>query len=181
MQELTQPCSRSIGSETELSKDIRLSAPEINFDYALIQRLNPVDLTTRLIPFNLGKLVLQHDPNADLELESGDIVTIFTQRDVRVPQQKQEKFALVEGEVRAPGVYKIQPGRHAAYGDTKGGRGHARCVPVRNSVDTRVSSAASSNACLSRRRHRQAYRMKRSVRRWNSCGTPWPPAGLYCR
>ena len=110
VQELTQPCSRSIGSETELSKDIRRSAPEINFDYALIQRLNPVDLTTRLIPFNLGKLVLQHDPHSDLELESGDIVTIFTQRDVRVPQQKQAKFALVEGEVRAPGVYKIEPG-----------------------------------------------------------------------
>jgi protein involved in polysaccharide export with SLBB domain len=110
VQELTQPCSRSIGSETELSKDIRRSAPEINFDYALIQRLNPADLTTRLIPFDLGKLVLQRDPKADLELVSGDIVTIFTQRDVRVPQLKQAKFALVEGEVRVPGVYKIEAG-----------------------------------------------------------------------
>jgi protein involved in polysaccharide export with SLBB domain len=110
VQELTQPCSRTIGSETELSRDIRRAAPEINFDYALIQRLNEVDLTTRLIPFDLGKLVLQHDPEADLELEAGDIVTIFTQRDVRVPQQKQAKFALVEGEVHAPGVYKIQAG-----------------------------------------------------------------------
>ncbi|MGA2989176.1 MAG: SLBB domain-containing protein [Candidatus Korobacteraceae bacterium] len=110
VQELTQPCSRTVTSETQLSKDIRSSAPEINFDYALIQRLNTVDLTTRLIPFNLGRVVLQRDPSADLELEAGDIVTIFTQRDVRVPQQKQAKFVLVEGEVGAPGVYKIQPG-----------------------------------------------------------------------
>ncbi len=58
---LTQPCSRTIENEAELGADIKSGAPEINFDYALIQRLNPVDLTTRLIPFNLGKLVLQHD------------------------------------------------------------------------------------------------------------------------
>jgi protein involved in polysaccharide export with SLBB domain len=93
-----------------LGADIRSGAPEINFDYALVQRLNPVDLTTRLIPFNLGKLILQHDQSADLELEAGDIVMIFSQRDVRAPLQKQSKFVRVEGEVGAPGVYKIQFG-----------------------------------------------------------------------
>ena len=110
LQELTQPCSRTIENEAELGADIRSGAPEINFDYALVQRLNPVDLTTRLIPFNLGKLILQHDQSADLELEAGDIVMIFSQRDVRAPLQKQSKFIRVEGEVGAPGVYKIQPG-----------------------------------------------------------------------
>ncbi len=35
---------------------------------------------------------------------------IFSQRDVRAPLQKQSKFVRVEGEVGAPGVYKIQPG-----------------------------------------------------------------------
>jgi protein involved in polysaccharide export with SLBB domain len=110
LQDLTQPCSRTIENEAELGADIRSGAPEINFDYALIQRLNPVDLTTRLIPFNLGKLILQRDQSADLELEAGDIVMIFSQRDVRAPLQKQSKFVRVEGEVGAPGVYKIQPG-----------------------------------------------------------------------
>jgi protein involved in polysaccharide export with SLBB domain len=110
LQDLTQPCSRTIENEAELGADIKSGAPEINFDYALIQRLNPVDLTTRLIPFNLGKLVLQHDLSVDLELEAGDIVMIFSQRDVRAPLQKQSKFVRIEGEVGAPGVYKIQPG-----------------------------------------------------------------------
>jgi len=110
LQDLTQPCSRTIENEAALGADIRGGAPEINFDYALIQRLNLVDLTTRLIPFNLGRLVFQHDASVDLELESGDIVMIFSQRDVRVPLQKQSKFVRVEGEVNAPGVYKIQPG-----------------------------------------------------------------------
>ena len=110
LQDLTQPCSRTIENEAELGADIRSGAPEINFDYALVQRLNPVDLTTRLIPFNLGKLVLQHDQSVDLEIEAGDIVMIFSQRDVRGPLQKQSKFIRIEGEVGAPGVYKIQPG-----------------------------------------------------------------------
>jgi protein involved in polysaccharide export with SLBB domain len=110
LQDLTQPCSRAIENESELGADIKSGAPEINFEYALIQRLNPVDLTTRLIPFNLGKLIFQHDQSADLELDAGDIVMIFSQRDVRVPLLKQSKFVRVEGEVGAPGVYKIQPG-----------------------------------------------------------------------
>ena len=109
LQNLTQPCGRVISDQSELANDLRSAAPEINFDYALIQRLNRIDLTTRLISFNLGKVVLQHDASSDLELEPGDIVTIFSQRDVNVPQEKRTKFARVEGEVGAPGVYKIEP------------------------------------------------------------------------
>jgi protein involved in polysaccharide export with SLBB domain len=110
LQEITQPCSRPIQNEAELGSDIRNASVAINFEYALIQRLNTVDLSTRLIPFNLGKVVLQHDHTADLELEPSDIVMIFSQRDVRVPLQKQAKFVRIEGEINAPGVYKIQPG-----------------------------------------------------------------------
>jgi protein involved in polysaccharide export with SLBB domain len=110
LQELTQACSRPIFDEAELGNDIRNASPQINWDYALVQRLNPVDLTTTLIPFNLGKVVLQHDPSADFELQPGDILTIFSQKDVRVPQEKRESFVRVEGEVWAPGVYKIMPG-----------------------------------------------------------------------
>ena len=39
--------------------DLTRPAPEINWDYAVIQRLNPQDLTPQLVPFNLGKLVLE--------------------------------------------------------------------------------------------------------------------------
>ncbi|HEY3928444.1 MAG TPA: SLBB domain-containing protein [Candidatus Koribacter sp.] len=88
---------------------IRLSAPEINWDYAVIQRLNPVDLSTRLVPFNLGKAVAG-DESANVLLMSGDILTIFSQRDIAVPRDEQTRFVTVEGEVRAAGVYRIEPG-----------------------------------------------------------------------
>ncbi len=97
-------------TQETLAADIRQAAPEINWDYAIIQRINPVDLSTQLIPFHLGKAIIDKDPAANLELKSGDIVTIFSQKDVSVPQSKRTQFIKIQGEVHAPGIYLIQPG-----------------------------------------------------------------------
>ncbi len=52
------------------------SQPEVNLDYATIQRLDPVALRTRTIAFNLGKAIAR-DAVENLELLSGDIVTVY--------------------------------------------------------------------------------------------------------
>jgi polysaccharide export outer membrane protein len=96
--------------EARLRTEVKLNAPEINWDYAALQRLNPVDLSTTLIPFSLGKAVLEGDETNNLELRAGDIVTIFSQRDISVPIKRQTMLVRVEGEVRIPGIYKIQQG-----------------------------------------------------------------------
>ena len=83
---------------------------ELNWDYALIERLNPADLSTRLIPFNLGRAVLLGDPQHDLELMAGDVVTVYSQKDLRVPVARQTRLVSLEGEVGAPGVYQLQAG-----------------------------------------------------------------------
>lgn len=82
---------------------------ELNWDYAVIERLNP-DLSTQVIPFNLGKAVLQGDASANVELLPGDVVTVYSQKDIRVPVAKQTRLVSVEGEVGAPGVYQLLPG-----------------------------------------------------------------------
>lgn len=82
---------------------------ELNWDYAVIERLNP-DLSTQVIPFNLGKAVLQGDPASNVELLAGDVVTVYSQKDIRVPVAKQTRLVSVEGEVGAPGVYQLLPG-----------------------------------------------------------------------
>ena len=94
----------------KLRNQVARNAPEINWDYAVIQRLNPQDLTTRLVPFNLGKLVLQGDEQNNLALEPGDVITIFSQNDLAVPLDKQSKFVRLEGEFRTSGVYRAEPG-----------------------------------------------------------------------
>lgn len=94
-----------------LSKNIiRIPAPEIDWSYAVIERLNPVTLKAELLPFNLGKLVQDHDPTQNLELQQGDIVTILNQRDILVPQAEQTKFVRLEGEFPGAGVYSVKPG-----------------------------------------------------------------------
>ena len=83
---------------------------DLNWDYAAIERLNQADLTTRIIPFSLGRAVLQGDDTQNLELLPGDVVTVFSQKDLRVPVARQTRLVSLEGEVGAPGVYQLQPG-----------------------------------------------------------------------
>jgi len=82
---------------------------DLNWDYATIERLNP-DLSTQVISFNLGKVVLQGDEANNIALAAGDVVTIYSQKDVRVPVSRQTRLVSLEGEVNAPGVYQLQPG-----------------------------------------------------------------------
>jgi protein involved in polysaccharide export with SLBB domain len=89
---------------------VQLLAPEIDWSYAVVERLDPDSLKTKLIPFDLGKLVLDHDPSQDLELEPGDVVTIFSEADFRVPLSEQTKLVTLEGEFAHSGVYSVRPG-----------------------------------------------------------------------
>jgi protein involved in polysaccharide export with SLBB domain len=90
--------------------DVQLSEPDIDWSYAVVERQSREDLTTSLLPFNLGKVVLQDDPSQNVELVPGDIVTIFSKADIRVPQAQQTRFVRLEGEFVSSGVYSVHPG-----------------------------------------------------------------------
>ncbi len=89
---------------------VQPSAPEVNWDYAVVERLDRHTLSTRLIPFNLGKVVLEHDRSADPVLEPGDVVTIFSKADFSIPRARQTRQVRLEGEVKMAGVYTVRPG-----------------------------------------------------------------------
>jgi protein involved in polysaccharide export with SLBB domain len=80
---------------------------EINWDYAVVERVNRSDLSTQLIPFNLGKVFSDLNGPDNVQLQPGDTVTIFSQKDVAVPMAKRQVFVRVEGEVNVPGVYEM--------------------------------------------------------------------------
>lgn len=96
--------------QTPPRNTVRLSQDQIDWNYAVIERVDPKSLKPSLISFDLGKLVLQHDPSANLPLEPGDTVTIFSQSDIRVPLDQQIKYVELEGEFLHPGFYSISPG-----------------------------------------------------------------------
>ena len=65
---------------------VQPAVPEINWEYAVIERTDQETLATRTIAFNLGKLVLSHDGTQNLPLLPGDVVTIFSKADFSVPR-----------------------------------------------------------------------------------------------
>ena len=90
--------------------NVKLSEPDIDWSYAVIERQSKVNLTTSLLPFNLGKAVLEGDTTQNFELLPGDVVTVFSKADIRVPQEQQTRFVRLEGEFVSSGVYSVLPG-----------------------------------------------------------------------
>lgn len=94
----------------ELAASVRKLAEEINWDYAVVERLNREDLSTTLIPFNLGKVVLEGDTAQNHELKPGDVVTVFSKGDVHAPAHRRAVVVSLEGEFRHAGVYQALQG-----------------------------------------------------------------------
>jgi protein involved in polysaccharide export with SLBB domain len=90
--------------------DVKLSEPDIDWSYAVVERQSKANLTTSLLPFNLGKVVLEDDATQNIELLPGDVVTIFSKADIRVPQAEQTRFVRLEGEFVSSGIYSVKPG-----------------------------------------------------------------------
>jgi polysaccharide export outer membrane protein len=86
------------------------NSAEINWEYAVIERLDDQDLSSRLIPFRLASAVDDHGSKENQTLKQGDVITIFSRADLELPMEKHAAFVRVGGEVNAPGVYRVNPG-----------------------------------------------------------------------
>ena len=80
---------------------------QINWEYALIERIKPDDLKPEIISFDLGKAISVADSNQNITLRSGDILTVFSLKDIQSPVERQTRVVKVQGEVRAPGIYQL--------------------------------------------------------------------------
>ncbi len=94
---------------TQRETKIGQAIAETNWSYAVIERRNQRNLGAQLIPFNLGRLVVDDDETQNLELRAGDVVTIFSQKDIRVPVTQQHRLVRLEGEFNSPGIYEAEP------------------------------------------------------------------------
>jgi polysaccharide biosynthesis/export protein len=86
------------------------NSAEINWEYAVIERLDHQDLSTQLIPFRLAGAIDDHGSKDNQALKQGDVITIFSRADLELPMEKHALFVRVGGEVNAPGVYRVNPG-----------------------------------------------------------------------
>jgi polysaccharide biosynthesis/export protein len=83
--------------------------PQLNWEYALIERLNRDELKPILLPFNLKK-AMARDPQHNLELQAGDVITVFSSEESEIPKSKRTIVVKVMGEVSAPGYYPVNFG-----------------------------------------------------------------------
>jgi protein involved in polysaccharide export with SLBB domain len=99
-----------VSGQERLRVEVKRTVEEINWDYAVIERINLRDLSPQLIPFNLGRAVLEGDQTHNVQLRAGDVLTVFSKDDLTVPVAKQTKYVKLEGELAIPGVYQLLPG-----------------------------------------------------------------------
>ena len=97
------------GDPQDILSEVKNILDEVNWDYAVVERLDAITLRPQLMPFNLGKAVHDKDPAHNLLLEPGDVVTVFGVKDLPVPMEKRTQFVRLAGEVKVPGVYQLQP------------------------------------------------------------------------
>jgi len=105
-----EPGQRTLGGGNPRPTQLGRPTGEVNWDYAVIERRNPQDLSTTLVPFDLGKAVLSNDPAQNLVLNPGDVVVVFSKEDVRVSEEKRVRYVRLEGEFNTSGVYAVAPG-----------------------------------------------------------------------
>jgi polysaccharide biosynthesis/export protein len=108
--EVSETSDAAAGPDRQTGIDIVHSNTEINWHYASIERLDEHDLSPRLIAFQLDKAIDDAASSDNQLLRPGDVVTVFSRVDIPLPIEEHATFVRVGGEVRAPGVYRVNPG-----------------------------------------------------------------------
>jgi protein involved in polysaccharide export with SLBB domain len=106
----TAQLGKPVLAEDSLADRIGQLNEEINLDYAVIERFSRETLKLSLLPFNLGKVFASPKSEGDLELQAGDVITVFSHKDIQVPTAMRQVFVRIEGEVKSPGIYPVGTG-----------------------------------------------------------------------
>ncbi len=111
----------TIRAPRSVAASVSASQLDIHWDNATIERLDKRTFTTRLINFHLGRALTSAEPADNPALEPGDVITIYSQRDLVVPTTRRTRFVRIEGEVQQAGVYEVAPGETAAQAIARAG------------------------------------------------------------
>ncbi len=83
---------------------------EVNWERALIERVNRETLQPEIIGFNLRAALIEKNPLENRKLQPGDVITILQRKDLPGPQSASTRLVRLKGEVNRPGVYQLSPG-----------------------------------------------------------------------
>ena len=98
---------KPVFNEEKLVEKIGQISDKTNLDYAVIERFSRDNLEIKLLTFDLGEVLKRPKSEIDLFLEKGDVITIFSNKDLQMPVSRKKSFVRVEGEVNKPGIYFV--------------------------------------------------------------------------
>ena len=100
----------SAGNPASGSRELIRTTPDIDWQYAVVERVNSDNLSTSLLSFDLGQAISARNSSQDMALQPNDVVTIFSNSSIQVPQNQQTKYIHLQGEFVHAGVYSARPG-----------------------------------------------------------------------
>ena len=106
--------SGAFGASTSINDLSRIRnnalSDQFNLESILIERTLSKSMTPQIISVNL--LTAWNDQNSDqnITLEPGDIISVYSQKDIQVPVERQSQIVRVQGEVNSPGIYQMKGG-----------------------------------------------------------------------
>ena len=137
------PGSKPSGAQN----DVRRTVPDINWDYAVVQRMDPQDLSTRLIPFNLGRAVLERDSANNVVLGARrHCHHLFAVRPARARSSSKPSSFGLDGEFGASGVYRVKARTAAARPGARSRRADSIGVSLRRAIQPRIRAGRAAKA-----------------------------------
>lgn len=98
------------GQNLFIAGPVSIPQADINWNYALIVRVDNSNFSTHIIPFNLRKAIAGDSEN-NLVLQPGDVINVLSAKDVRSSDYGAPTYVFIDGEVNYPGVYELKYGQ----------------------------------------------------------------------
>ena len=159
-QDTETPGTRSIRRPARRTV-VQLSVPEIDWSYAVIERMDPATLKTTLIPFDLGKA------GAAARCLAGSRTAarrhghhLLAGRYSR-PHRRTDHLVRLEGEFVHCGTYSVRPGETLALAGGARRRPDAECVSVWLGLYPRIDPRHSSSGAWMKSIHTMMLQMQR--------------------
>jgi len=83
---------------------------QFNLESVMIERTSPTSLTPEIIMVNLNTAWANKNSDQNITLQPGDVISVYSQKDIQVPTERQSQIVRIQGEVNSPGIYQMQGG-----------------------------------------------------------------------
>jgi protein involved in polysaccharide export with SLBB domain len=83
---------------------------QFNLENVMIERTLSKSLDPQIISINLNTAWADKNSDQNITLMPGDIISVYSQKDIQVPIERQSQIVRIQGEVNSPGIYQMRGG-----------------------------------------------------------------------